>query len=619
MQVAAAPDVLVGTVLDNRYRIERVLGTGGMGTVYEASQSRLGRRVAIKTIHGHLAGSPVVVERFEREAMAAASIGSPHIVEVYDLGTLPGGAPYMVMELLGGQDLGSIVEQHGPLRPKAAAHLISQACEALGAAHEIGIVHRDVKPENIMVVPTRKDDQFVKVVDFGISKLRDSSLTGSGELLGTPYTMAPEQLTGAGNVDARADVFGLGVTLYYALCGQMPYDAESLPLLIAKISTGEIVPLRQRRGDFPPVLYDIVATAMAHDRERRFRTTDALSKALESLQVRPKHSPDDLAFAATAFGQEASLRSSGGVQEMAAMAAPMFSEGPVPTLHTLIEDPAVPPPVPSPRHVPPPPPRPGPPSSTGAPPPSPRVPVATVATAPMAMVVDEPPTLPITAGSRVARGLVGLSLVIGLAGLVYWQWGGKLGLTELVESARRAIVGHAPNDDSSLDADGREPSMGSRAEAAAAQVVPSAMPQPMPSAAPHLPDVPRKASGSGDSVQLPDTPPVGEPSGRDDRRPETPDVAALSAQFRRLNPMLRVCATGYAGTVTMDVVFQSDGAVRHVLLTSQPPLHEQGGDCIRAFVRRILRSNPFRRETATVRRRLRFDLDEAGRREDEDL
>ena len=279
-----AQDPLIGQVLDGRYAITRRLGTGGMGAVYEARQQRLGRDVAIKTIHAHLASKAIVIERFRREAMAAASAGSPHIVDVYDLGVMPGGAPYMVMELIAGADLRTHVETHGRLAATTAAHVIRQACDALEAAHEVGIVHRDVKPENIMITQRRSDAHYVKVVDFGISKLRDSSLTGSHELLGTPYSMAPEQLRGAGHVDARCDIYGLGVCLYWALSGEMPYEAESLPLLISKIASGQGIPLRARVRDLPPVAYDLVDTAMAREPDARFRTMAAFATALRTLE-----------------------------------------------------------------------------------------------------------------------------------------------------------------------------------------------------------------------------------------------------------------------------------------------------------------------------------------------
>lgn len=278
------PDPLIGQVLDGRYAITRKLGTGGMGAVYEAEQKNLGRKVAIKTIHAHLASKAIVVERFRREAMAAASAGSQHIVDVYDLGVMPNGAPYMVMELIEGTDLRSLVETEGRLATSTAAHIVRQACDALEAAHEMGIIHRDVKPENIMITKRRNDPAFVKVVDFGISKLRDSSLTGSHELLGTPYAMAPEQLRGAGHVDARCDVYGLGVCLYYALCAGIPYEADTLPLLIAQISAGERVDLRSRVSHLPASAYDLVDTATAHDPAKRFRSMSAFAAALRTLE-----------------------------------------------------------------------------------------------------------------------------------------------------------------------------------------------------------------------------------------------------------------------------------------------------------------------------------------------
>ncbi|MAC25838.1 MAG: hypothetical protein CMH59_05070, partial [Myxococcales bacterium] len=290
-------DSLVGTVLDGRYRVRRLLGRGGMGAVWEAEQLRLGRTVALKTLHSSLAGRPDVVERFRREAMAAASVGSPHIVDVYDLGVLPRGAPFMVMEYLPGQDLAELIAERGPLAPGDAVHVLAQACDALGAAHEAGIVHRDVKSENVMVLARRGDPLFVKVVDFGVSKLRDSSLTGTADLLGTPYAMAPEQLRASRDVDARADVYALGVVLHHALSGRLPFEAATLPALIVAITEGQPRSLREVRPGLPAALYDIVEAAMARDPAARFQSCAALASALRSVEVASASAPD--AFAAT--------------------------------------------------------------------------------------------------------------------------------------------------------------------------------------------------------------------------------------------------------------------------------------------------------------------------------
>lgn len=301
----AASSQRIGRVLEGRYRLLEVLGEGGMGTVFAAEQIRLGRKVAIKTIHAHLAHKEMVVQRFRREAMAAANAGSPHIVDVFDLGVMADGTPFMVMEFVDGQDLHTRVESSGPLSVRDAAHVIRQACDALESAHELGVVHRDVKPENIMVTRRRKDPLFVKMVDFGISKLRDSSLTGTSDLLGTPYAMAPEQLRAAAHVDGRADVYGLGVCLYYALSGRVPYEAQHLPLLISEIMAGRGAPLRAHRPGLPESVYAIVETAMAHDPDRRFQSASALAGALRSLEGRsPSGRPAAMAFAPTASMSE---------------------------------------------------------------------------------------------------------------------------------------------------------------------------------------------------------------------------------------------------------------------------------------------------------------------------
>jgi len=362
-------DPLVGTVIDGRYRILRSLGSGGMGAVYEAEQIRLSRRVAIKTIHPHLATKPAVVERFRREATAAANTGSRHVVDVHDLGVMPSGAPFLVMEYLEGDDLAAMIAARGPLPPEAVVRVVAQACDALEAAHQAGIVHRDVKSENLMVLEVRGDPWFTKVVDFGISKLRDSSLTGSAELLGTPYAMAPEQLRASHEVDARADVYGLGVVLYHALAGTVPYDAETLPKLIAQITTEAPVPLRQRRPGLPDALYAIVDTAMARDPGSRFQSCAALQRALESLRFETSD-----AFAPTA---PVSLASGASLPSSSVVSSPDATEANR-TIHLEVVEPLPPHERASPT----------------PPPPLPERERRAAKRAPSMLTEDEPPSLP---------------------------------------------------------------------------------------------------------------------------------------------------------------------------------------------------------------------------------
>jgi hypothetical protein len=233
--IAPAVDPNIGLVLQERYRIVRKLGEGGMGRVYEAEHILIRRRVAIKCLHAQYAADPEVVVRFHREALAATSIGNEHIVEVTDMGRFPDGAVYMVLEFLEGRDLGDEIEQHGTLAVGRAVRITRQICEALAAAHSKGIIHRDLKPENIYLIRRGREPDFVKVLDFGVSKFRDGAdgaKTGTGVMIGTPYTMAPEQVEGQKDIDHRLDVYAIGVILYMALVGGPPFRAETIPMLV---------------------------------------------------------------------------------------------------------------------------------------------------------------------------------------------------------------------------------------------------------------------------------------------------------------------------------------------------------------------------------------------------
>jgi serine/threonine protein kinase len=256
------------------YRILAKLGEGGMGAVYAAEHTKLAARVALKVLHGPYAQSPEAVARFVTEARASARIGNPHIIEVRDLGELPGGGYYLVMELLEGRSLAQALEQDGPFSPERALHLLTQLCDALGAAHARGIVHRDLKPENLFLVARDGDPDFVKVLDFGISKVLDEAwapkgMTRTGAMLGTPYYMAPEQVHGARDIDARADVYALGVIAFELLSGTRPFRAETFPALLLEITQTPAPDLAKLRPGLPPVLVRAVHRALAKRREDR--------------------------------------------------------------------------------------------------------------------------------------------------------------------------------------------------------------------------------------------------------------------------------------------------------------------------------------------------------------
>ncbi len=275
-----------GSVLAGRFRVVRCMGVGGMGAVYEIEHELTKHRRALKLLHASMAAIPGVVERFLREASAAGRVGNPHIVESFDAGTLDTGEPYLVMEMLRGETLASCIER-GPMPIAEVVDLIGQAAAGVHAAHEAGIVHRDLKPDNLFVVDV-EGRPFVKILDFGISKFDPGktggmALTQEGAALGTPYYMSPEQIRGEANLDARTDVYALGVILYECVAGFRPFEADALTQLAVLIHTGKPKPLSEIRSDLPPGFSDLVAMAMATDREQRIQSARGLRAELEKF------------------------------------------------------------------------------------------------------------------------------------------------------------------------------------------------------------------------------------------------------------------------------------------------------------------------------------------------
>ncbi|WP_437876234.1 serine/threonine-protein kinase [Sorangium sp. So ce513] len=276
----AGLEVAPGSVLAGKYRVERVLGQGGMGIVVGAWHLHLDEPVAIKVLRDELAADPVIIERFLREARAAAKIKSRHVVRVTDADRLPSGAPYIVMEWLDGGDLASIVEREGPMDPPRAARHVIEACEALGEAHALGIVHRDLKPSNLFAARQPDGSTCTKIVDFGISKLLGEELTRTEVALGTPSYMAPEQMTSARSVDARADIWALGVILYKLVTGTVPFRASTPSELGMRVLFGEPTPPEQERPDLPPGLGQVILRCLQREPARRFATAAELAAAL---------------------------------------------------------------------------------------------------------------------------------------------------------------------------------------------------------------------------------------------------------------------------------------------------------------------------------------------------
>jgi serine/threonine-protein kinase len=279
--------------IGDRYRVVGKLGAGGMGTVYEAVQEGLGRHVAVKVLRGAYAEDAEAITRFQREAHAAASLGHPNIVAVTDFGVHE-GVPFMVMERLEGAPLSRVIASERALSPTRAAWIASQALSALAAAHRAGIVHRDIKPDNVFLTEVSGVRDVVKVLDFGVARCTDaqgaSNLTATGAVLGTPAYMSPEQARGR-VVDARTDLYAVGVLLYEMLSGRQPFQASNYHALLFAVLEETPPSLASLRPDLDPALVAVIERAMAKSSDARFQTADALRDALSSWLAHPTTDP----------------------------------------------------------------------------------------------------------------------------------------------------------------------------------------------------------------------------------------------------------------------------------------------------------------------------------------
>ena len=278
----------LGQIYADKYRIVRLLGEGAMGAVYEAENTRIRRRVAIKILHPQIAQKADTLRRFEREAQAAGRIGSQHIVEVLDLGELADGSRFMVLEYLEGTTLDQRIRSRGRLTPEDATPIVCQLLEGLGAAHKAEIIHRDLKPANIYLCPlTGKKAggvDFVKILDFGVSKFNvlndEMSMTSTGAVLGTPYYMSPEQAKGSRGIDARSDLYAVGVILYECITGQVPFSAETFNELIFRIVLESPPPVESFVPNLDPAFTAIIHKAMAREVGDRFQTAEEFRSIL---------------------------------------------------------------------------------------------------------------------------------------------------------------------------------------------------------------------------------------------------------------------------------------------------------------------------------------------------
>jgi serine/threonine protein kinase len=291
---------LAGKKIGEKYVVRSVLGEGGMGTVYEAEHLAIGRLVAVKVLHPAQARKKVAVKRFHQEARAAGAIGHPNICEVYDLGTLDDGSPYLVMEKLVGETLADRIASEGGLPFDEAIDFLTQVLSGLVAAHEKGIVHRDIKPENIFLTRRVGCPPVAKILDFGVSKIigpalslppnengeDDGDLTRPGMVMGTPFYMSPEQARGDRNLDARVDLYACGIMLYEALTGRRPFLANNYTQLLMLILSASPKPVREIRPGLPMQFDRVVEKAMARKREDRYQSAAEFQLDLQALRDR---------------------------------------------------------------------------------------------------------------------------------------------------------------------------------------------------------------------------------------------------------------------------------------------------------------------------------------------
>jgi serine/threonine-protein kinase len=310
------PDTLVGKRV-HKYDIVRVIGRGGMGTVYEALNTAINKRVAMKFIDAGTVQNADTVARFQREAQAASAVESAHIVEIFDSGMSEEGQPYIVMELLRGEDLGHRIKRCGRLELPEALHVTGQILRGLHRAHKAGIVHRDLKPDNIFLVDRDDDPNFAKILDFGISKVRRGgetpvhTLTRQGTVLGTPFYMSPEQAQAQPDVDSRSDLWSVGAILYECLTGRPPYTGATYEQVIVNICMNDAEDVRLYNPAVPEAVALVIARALSRDREDRYQEAreflDALRQAAGTTMSSRLGAMSDDSFPALSTGSNPAL------------------------------------------------------------------------------------------------------------------------------------------------------------------------------------------------------------------------------------------------------------------------------------------------------------------------
>jgi serine/threonine-protein kinase len=284
--VSKAPEGLLGRTIDQRYRVEALLGEGGMGLVYRVIHTRLNKPLAIKVLRRENTKDPEVLARFRREAESASGIGNQHIVDINDFGELDDGSTYFVMECLEGLDLIDAIDVAQRMPEDRAVHIAIQLCRALGAAHDAGIIHRDLKPENVFLIRRNDTEDFVKVLDFGIAKVANGPkrLTRDGEVLGTPHYMSPEQCEGDG-VDHRTDIYALGVLLYEMVTGHVPHDADTMMGILTKQMYEDPIPPKVRVPQVSEGLEQLIMRCLEKKPEQRYQTMQSIEADLQRIHT----------------------------------------------------------------------------------------------------------------------------------------------------------------------------------------------------------------------------------------------------------------------------------------------------------------------------------------------